>query len=528
VTTRSGSAAISVDTSVGQEPHLRAVLETQPVTLIRLGRDGTVLAVNEAGLAVIGAEQLEQILDTSFAALLSPADRTGFLVFVERVASGHRGSLEVGLTALTGTSHTIQVHAAPHPGAPDGIDSVLVTLRDVTESRRLEQSLVDAMARQAEQEAAHEAQRSRLAGDLDRAREGATSADAYLAQIVELEARLQAAETARAAAAERHAAEVRGLTEAFEERQRAADEQAARIQRLANVETQLAQLSERYDAVDALRASLAQELEQTRLQAEAAQNSASGRYDADVGALRDALNASMNEQAEAAARARHQSEADAARLHVLETALVAAETARRAATARLREITRGNEEVARRVMELATAAGADAGLAAGDLGRRLEAAIKAVIGPQLSLSIMIAAPDAPVDAAPDVIQQALVALAANRAGVIESGQLAIELAAVRVDEGAARSRGGMPCGAYWLVAMHVSGVGAGEGLSSDVFECADRHVWELADPALFTAFESARLAGGWTWLAREGDAGIVLEIYLPRETDGLEGSLARG
>jgi PAS domain S-box-containing protein len=502
---------------------LRFVLETQPVTLIRLGRDGTVLAVNEAGLAVIGAERLEKVLNTSFAALLSSTDRTGFIVFLERVASGHRGSLEVELTTLTGTGHTIQVHAAPHPGAPDGIDSVLVTLRDVTESRRLEQSLVDAMARQGEHQAAHEAERRRLVEDLDRARQGATDSEGFLAQITELETRLRTADASRAAAAELHAAEVQGLTEALDERQRIGQEQAARLERLAELEAQHAELTNRHEAAEALRAALAQELELARLDAEQARVAAAARYDADVAALRDALNAAMNEQAEAAARAGLETDGLAGRISVLETALAAAQTSGQAASARLRELTRGTEQIARRVMDIAAAAGAGSGIPARDLGARLESPVGAAIGPHISLAIMVAAPDALVDAAPEVVQQALAALAANRSAVMRSGQVAVELAAVDVDEGAARNRGGMACGAYLLVAMHVSGDGADQGLGFDLFECADRQVWELAGPGLFTAFESTRLAGGWTWLAREGTAGVVFELYLPRGSDRLEG-----
>ncbi len=558
MTRTSGSAAASVATPIGQEPHLRSVLESQPVTLIRLGRDGTVLAVNEAGLAVIGAERLEQILDTSFTALLSSTDRTAFIVFLERVASGHRGSLEVGLTTLTGTGHSIQVHAAPHPGAPDGIDSVLVTLRDVTESRRLEQSLVDAMARQGEHQAAHEAERRRLVDDLERARQGATDSEGFLAQITELEARLRAADASRATAAEQHAAEVQGLTEALDERQqigqeqatrlqqladreahlaaevlaltealderqRTGQEQAARLQHLADLEARHAELTNRHEAAEALRAALAQELEQARLDAEEARAAASARYDTDVAALRDALNAAMNEQAEAAARAALETDGLAGRISVLETALAAAQTAGQTASARMREIARGTEQIARRVMDIAAAAGAGSGMPARDLAARLESPIGAVIGPHMSVAVMVAAPDALVDAAPEVVQQALAALAANRSAAMRSGQLAVELAAVDVDEGAARNRGGMACGAYLLVAMHVSGDGADQGLGLDLFERADRQVWELAGPGLFTAFESTRLARGWTWLAREGPAGVVFELYLPRGSDRLQG-----
>src|SRR5678809_609965 len=57
-------------------------------------------------------------LGTSFLKLLPEEERPNVSVFIERVISGHRGSIEVDLTGLTGTRHTMQLHASPHPGAP--------------------------------------------------------------------------------------------------------------------------------------------------------------------------------------------------------------------------------------------------------------------------------------------------------------------------------------------------------------------------------------------------------------------------
>jgi PAS domain S-box-containing protein len=638
VTSKSGEAAVRVYAPVEDDLHLRAVLEAQPVTLVRLGRDGKVLAVNEAGLAVIGAERLDQILETSLLDLLQQDDRNGFLAFIERVAKGHRGSLEVGLTAFTGTHHAIQIHAAPHPGAPDGIDSVLVTLRDVTESRRLEQSLVEAMARQADQEAAHEAVRQRLVEDLDVALQGKTRSEAQVAQIAELEDRVRAAETARASAVEQHTAELLRLKAALEDHQRISDEQRLRLEQFADVEARFAELTQRHSGAEAAlgdvnseleksridaeaaqasllrelqqtredaesaQAALMHELDQTRADAEAMRTSLEGelerhrtlletsridaetaqasllrelqqtrenaegaqaalmheldqtradagavrtsleeelerhrtllegahedaaRHAADVVALRDALNASMSEQAEAAARSRLEADAYAARLAVLETALAAAERAKQAATARLREVTQGTEQLVRRFIDQAAAAdGVASGTPAGELGARLKAAITAAVDARLPVTVMVADPNVQIDAAPEIVQQALVALATNRAPVLAGGQVAIELAAVDVDEGAARSRGGMPCGAYVLCAMNVLSANAHAGLAPELFECPDGTVWESAGPTLFVAFESMRLARGWIWLAREGASGVVFELYLPRAAHRIKG-----
>jgi PAS domain S-box-containing protein len=126
------------------EPHLRAVIEREPVALARVGRDGTLLAVNEAGLSMFGADSLEQILGTSLSQLAIPEQRQPFQDFLTVVAEGDRGSFEADLVGLTGRPHQLDIRASRHPGAPDGIASSLLAFHDVSSLRRLEQALEDA------------------------------------------------------------------------------------------------------------------------------------------------------------------------------------------------------------------------------------------------------------------------------------------------------------------------------------------------------------------------------------------------
>lgn len=266
---------MAIDDELAPEPHLRGVLETQPVVLARVGKDGTFLAVNEAGLAMFGASTLDQVLGTTLYDLLSAEERKTSKAFLERVVAGHRGSVEVELRGLTGRQHTLELHAAPHPGAPDGLASALVTFRDVTEARRLEQSLVEAMARQTEQEATHEIERSRLQAELESVRaslEGRAVQEDE--QVGALERRLAEAEARHAEVNERQAAEIAGLTEALDEQGRIIAEQTARLARLAALEAEHAELRRENEALAArtggdtetLRAALHEaRTEQTRL-----------------------------------------------------------------------------------------------------------------------------------------------------------------------------------------------------------------------------------------------------------------------
>jgi PAS domain S-box-containing protein len=156
------SAVVSVVDETPVEAHFGRVLDTQPVSLSRVKGDGTFLAVNDAALSILGAERLEQVLGTSLLDRVAPASRESCRVFLSRVAAGDRGSTEVEFIGLGGLGHTLELHATTHPVSHDGASSVLVTLRDITEYRRLEHAVVEAAAREEERAAAHAAEIARL------------------------------------------------------------------------------------------------------------------------------------------------------------------------------------------------------------------------------------------------------------------------------------------------------------------------------------------------------------------------------
>ena len=262
---------MGIDLPLEAEPHLRAVLESQPVVLSRVGKDGTLLAVNAAGLSMLGADTLEQVLGTSLMNMVPTDERKACQAFLDRAMGGQRGSFEVDLVGLTGSRHTFELHGSAHPGAPDGIASVLISFRDVTESRRLEQSLVEAAARQAEQEAAHETERKRLVADVELARKAQGDQVAADEQLTELERRVAEANDERVAMQHAHADELARLQEALAEQRRQADTQSAAFARLDGNDQQLADLRGRYDALESERQQLLETAGLLRSEAEARQ-----------------------------------------------------------------------------------------------------------------------------------------------------------------------------------------------------------------------------------------------------------------
>ena len=122
----------------GEVERLRLLLERQPSCLMRVARDGTLLAVNAAALGLLGAPDLASVLGTSLLSRLS-GDPVAWNDFLERVAAG-AASLECELNDGTGT-RAVVMQAIVIDQHPDGVESVLVAARDVSTARRLEISL---------------------------------------------------------------------------------------------------------------------------------------------------------------------------------------------------------------------------------------------------------------------------------------------------------------------------------------------------------------------------------------------------
>ena len=122
------------------EERLRAIVGATPECVKTVARDGTLLQMNAAGLAMIGAARPEQAFGRSIYDLIAPEDRARFREFNEAVCRGRGGRLEFDLVALDGRRRHMQTHAVPL-AQPDGTLAQLAITRDVTEQRRAEEAL---------------------------------------------------------------------------------------------------------------------------------------------------------------------------------------------------------------------------------------------------------------------------------------------------------------------------------------------------------------------------------------------------
>ena len=185
--------------------HLVRLLERQPVCLMRIGVDGMFLAVNDRSLALLGADQLDHVLNTSLIDRLVPEHQDTWRDFAARVWSAGSGSMEGDVIDRAGVRRSLDFQGVALTDHPDGLRSLLVVARDISSTRMLEHALQGAEAtnRAAEQ----------LRAELIEAREEQERAQTALAQHDVEQQRLGVAMNALREELERSLADSRRLAE---------------------------------------------------------------------------------------------------------------------------------------------------------------------------------------------------------------------------------------------------------------------------------------------------------------------------
>lgn len=123
------------------ETLLRGIIEASPQCVKRLGRDGALVMMNPAGLSMIEADLLDQVLGQSIYSFVVPEHREGFQSLNERVFHGASGMLEFDLIGLKGTRRTLETHAVPLRDTWGNITSALAITCDITQRKRREEDI---------------------------------------------------------------------------------------------------------------------------------------------------------------------------------------------------------------------------------------------------------------------------------------------------------------------------------------------------------------------------------------------------
>jgi PAS domain-containing protein len=120
---------------------LQALLDTLPSCLMRVGADGTLLAVSDSALDLLGCRELAAVLGTNFVDRIRGDAAQLWADFVQRVFDGGSGSAECEMEDAHGVARVVVLLGTALAHHPDGVSSLLVTVRDISTARRLEASL---------------------------------------------------------------------------------------------------------------------------------------------------------------------------------------------------------------------------------------------------------------------------------------------------------------------------------------------------------------------------------------------------
>ena len=125
------------------ENRLRTIVRSEPECIKLLNRNGEVMEMNPAGLAIIEADNVEQVLGKNVVdAVVSASYKKPFGDLVKKVFEGRSGKLQFEITGLKGTKRYLETHAVPLRNTEGTINALLGITRDITENKNAEAKLL--------------------------------------------------------------------------------------------------------------------------------------------------------------------------------------------------------------------------------------------------------------------------------------------------------------------------------------------------------------------------------------------------
>ncbi len=114
------------------EERLRMIIEFVPACVALLASDGTFLAMNWAGLSLVGAKHVDDIVGKNLFTLLGPPQDEQLRAYVSRICGGERDSVRVKWAGLDGLARELEMRAVPLRRDPNGTTVALAVIQDVT------------------------------------------------------------------------------------------------------------------------------------------------------------------------------------------------------------------------------------------------------------------------------------------------------------------------------------------------------------------------------------------------------------
>ena len=119
---------------------LRTIIDSEPECVKLIDREGKVLNINPAGLAIIEANSLEEVRNGSVFPLVNPPYRSAFIELTKKVFAGKSGRLEFALTGFKGGLRWLETNAVPLR-EDNRITALLAVTRDITDRKQTQLQL---------------------------------------------------------------------------------------------------------------------------------------------------------------------------------------------------------------------------------------------------------------------------------------------------------------------------------------------------------------------------------------------------
>ena len=129
------------------ERRLRTIVDAEPECVKVVGRDGHLLEMNAAGLAMLEAESVEEVRALGLLHFVVPEYHAAFAEMHAAVFRGQSGRLVFEVRGLKGTRRWLDSHAVPLCNAAGHIEAVLAVTRDITQQRRAELAMAQSEQR---------------------------------------------------------------------------------------------------------------------------------------------------------------------------------------------------------------------------------------------------------------------------------------------------------------------------------------------------------------------------------------------
>lgn len=124
---------------VESQSRLRTIIETEPECIKIVDPEGCLLQINPAGLAMIGADSLEQVAGNPILDLIAPEYRKAFDDLHKRVLSGESLQMEFEVIGLKGGRRWMETHAVPMQDNGETVH--LAVTRDISDRKQAEAEL---------------------------------------------------------------------------------------------------------------------------------------------------------------------------------------------------------------------------------------------------------------------------------------------------------------------------------------------------------------------------------------------------